>query len=102
MDCSPPGSSVRGIFQARILQWVAISSSRVTARTWDPYDICVSCVAGEFSTAESLEKPITHTSVKKQYLWNFTGGPVVKNLLVNAGDMGLISGQGRFYKPQDC
>ena len=26
--CSPPGSSVHGIFQARILEWVAISSSR--------------------------------------------------------------------------
>ena len=28
MDCSPPGSSVNGIFQARILEWVASSSSR--------------------------------------------------------------------------
>ena len=28
MDCSPPGSSVPGIFQGRILQWVAISFSR--------------------------------------------------------------------------
>ena len=28
MDCSPPGSSVHGIFQARILEWVAISFSR--------------------------------------------------------------------------
>ena len=28
MDCSSPGSSVHGIFQARILEWVAISSSR--------------------------------------------------------------------------
>ena len=27
MDCSPPGSSVHGIFQARILEWVANSSS---------------------------------------------------------------------------
>ena len=27
-DCGPPGSSVHGIFQARILEWVAISSSR--------------------------------------------------------------------------
>ena len=26
--CSPPGSSVHGIFQTRILEWVAISSSR--------------------------------------------------------------------------
>ena len=28
MDCSPPGSSVHGILQARMLEWVAISSSR--------------------------------------------------------------------------
>ena len=28
MDCSPPGCSVRGILQARIPEWVAISSSR--------------------------------------------------------------------------
>ena len=28
MDCSPPGSSVHGIFQARILEWVATSFSR--------------------------------------------------------------------------
>ena len=28
MDSSPPGSSVRGILQARILEWVAIPSSR--------------------------------------------------------------------------
>ena len=28
MGCSPPGSSVHGIFQARILQWVAIPSPR--------------------------------------------------------------------------
>ena len=28
MDCSPPGSSVHGIFQARVLQWVAIAFSR--------------------------------------------------------------------------
>jgi len=27
MDCSPPGSSVHGIFQARILEWVSISFS---------------------------------------------------------------------------
>ena len=28
MDCSPPASSVHGIFQARVLEWVAVSSSR--------------------------------------------------------------------------
>ena len=42
MNCSPPGSSVLGISQARILEWVAISSSRGSSwprdRTW------VSCI----------------------------------------------------------
>jgi len=28
MDCSPPGSSVRGIFQARVLEWGAIAFSK--------------------------------------------------------------------------
>ena len=35
MDCSLPGSSVLGIFQARILEWVAISSSRWSSQTRD-------------------------------------------------------------------
>jgi len=30
MDCSPPGSSVHGIFQARVLEWVAIAFSNVS------------------------------------------------------------------------
>ena len=29
MDCSPPGSSVHGIFQARVLEWGAIAFSKV-------------------------------------------------------------------------
>ena len=32
MDCSPPGSSVQGILQARILEWVAIAFSKRTLR----------------------------------------------------------------------
>ena len=29
MDCSPPGPSIHGIFQARVLEWVAIAFSKV-------------------------------------------------------------------------
>ena len=29
MDCSLPGSTVHGIFQARVLEWVAIAFSRI-------------------------------------------------------------------------
>ena len=32
MDCSPPGSSVHGIFQARVLEWVAIAFSMIISR----------------------------------------------------------------------
>ena len=39
-DCSLPGSSVHGIFQARLLVWVAVSfsrgSSRLREQTWSP------------------------------------------------------------------
>ena len=48
MDCSPPGSSVHGILQARTLEWVAISFSRGSSwpRDWTQ----VSCIAGRFFT----------------------------------------------------
>ena len=35
MDCSPPGSSVHGVFQARVLEWVAISFSRESSQPRD-------------------------------------------------------------------
>ena len=35
MDYSPPGSSVRGIFQARILEWVAMPSSKGSSQPRD-------------------------------------------------------------------
>ena len=35
MDCSPPGFSILGILQARILEWVAISFSRGTSQPRD-------------------------------------------------------------------
>ena len=46
MDCSPPGSPVHGILQARILEWVAISFSRGSYRPRDQTQ--VSCTAGGF------------------------------------------------------
>ena len=36
MDCSLPGSSVPGVFQARVLEWVAISFSRAYGIINDP------------------------------------------------------------------
>ena len=35
MDCSPPGSSVHGISQARVLEWIAVSFSRGSSQPRD-------------------------------------------------------------------
>ena len=46
MDCRPPGSSVHEIFQTRILEWVAISSFRVSSQLRDQTFIsCISCLS---------------------------------------------------------
>ena len=50
LNCRPPGSSVHGISQARILEWVAIYFSR---GSFSPRDQTrISCIAGVFCTAE--------------------------------------------------
>ena len=44
MDCSPPGSSVHGILQAKILKWVAMPSSRESSQSRDETRISyISC-----------------------------------------------------------
>ena len=48
VDCSPPGSSVYGILQSGILEWVAISFSGGSSPPRD--QICISCIAGGFFT----------------------------------------------------
>ena len=53
MDCSLPGSSVHGIFQARILRWVSISSSRESSqdgRELNPRLLCLPPLVGRFFT----------------------------------------------------
>ena len=50
MDCSPPGSSVRGILRARILEWIAMPSSRGSSQLWDR--TWVFCITVRFFTTE--------------------------------------------------
>ena len=59
MDHSPPGSSVHGCSQARILEWVAISSSRGSSPPRDGTH--GSCLSGKFFITEPPGKPLaTH------------------------------------------
>ena len=62
VDHSPPGSIVLGILQARILEWVAMPSSRGSSqpRNWTQ----VSCIAGRFFTIWATRKAWAYV-----YLW---------------------------------
>ena len=58
MVCSPLGSSVHGILQARILEWVAVPSSR--GSSWPREGPRVSCIAGRFFTNGATREVPTH------------------------------------------
>ena len=82
MDCSPPGSSVHGILQARILEWVAISSSR--GSSWPRDWTYVSCIESRFLTTEPPVRsyillyplPISSTQVLHSTSWIYIQDPV--------------------------
>ena len=57
VDCSPPGSSVHGILQARILKWVAISFSRGSSNPG--IELESPALEGRFFTAEPPGKPMS-------------------------------------------
>ena len=67
IDCSPPGSSVHGILQARILEWVSMLSSRGSFQPRDGTQ--VSHIAGWFftvwATSENSKKPNNCQSSKR-------------------------------------
>ena len=70
MDCSPPGSSLHEIFQARILEWVAISFSRGSSQPRDRTQ--VTCTVGRFftewATREAQWNIIQPQNLKSCYL----------------------------------
>ena len=63
MDCSPPGSSVHGILQARVLQWAASSSSRGSSR---PRDWTHVSRVSSFTTEPSGKPPKMHPGFLRQ------------------------------------
>ena len=100
MDCSPPGSSVHGILQAKILEWVAVPSSRGSSPPRDQTCIFyVSCLAGWFfitsATWEAFwngknchcddwEQWFASSLAQGNYLWTFENYPHMATVLETA------------------
>ena len=90
MDCSLPGSSIHGIFQARVLEWVAISFSRGPSRPRDRTQ--VSHIAGRHFTVWATREAQIY---KTQAILGFPGGLDGKESAYNAGELGLLPGSGK-------
>ena len=87
-NCTSPGSSVHGILQARILEWVAISFSRESSQSRDR-------IQSALQADSLLSEPQEHIYIYIYILSHgFQDGSVVKNLPANAGDTGSIPGAG--------
>ena len=90
MDCSPPGSSVHGILQARILEWVTMPFSR--GSSWPRDRTRGSCLAGRFFTIWATRE------TKWIRLWILCYHSMGKESACNSGDIwdaGSIAWLGR-------
>ena len=70
-DCSPPGSSVCGISQARILEWAVAFFSRGSSPLRDRTRMsCISCIVGRFFTTEPQDRPpeFAYSNVKSDHI----------------------------------
>jgi len=68
MDYKPPGSSARGVIPARILEWVAISSSRGSSWPRDPtHTSCASCVGRQILYHWATWETPSHTGQGEDY-----------------------------------
>ena len=78
MDCSPPGSSVYGIFQARILEWITLPCSRRSP--WTRNETWVSCIAGRFFTIWATREALSKVIIDYNYDLSFAIHQIVTKL----------------------
>ena len=73
LDCSPPGSSVHGILQPRILKWVAIPFSRGSSQPRERTQ--VPCIAGGFFTTSATWEARSNSSLENSLEEGGAGSP---------------------------
>ena len=70
LGCSPPGSSIHGFLQARVLEWVAMPSSRGTSQPRDQTHISyISCIGRIFTTRAAWETLFNSSSSRLFLGW---------------------------------
>ena len=79
MDCSLPGSYVHGLFQARTLEWVAISFSKGSSRPRDQTP--VTCITNGLLHCRQILYWLSHQESLKRINWIHTHNPVHPSML---------------------
>ena len=97
-DCSLLVSSVHGILQARILEWVAMPSSRASSWPRDQTPVsCGSCITGRFFTIKSPGKPkMMGTFVQNHRTYN------TKSIPHSCGSWVIMMSQHMFIRYKQC
>ena len=103
MDCSPPGSSFHGIFQARILEQIAISYPRGSTQGVNPLLLCLlHWQANSLTLVPSEKLKFRNLNILKHVFYSsslllsgFPGSSDGKASAYNAEDLGSIPGSGR-------
>ena len=105
LDCSPPGSSVHGVSQARILEWVAISSStdfsfKANSQTLFQSGCTIlhfnqQCLSDTISLSFPPALSVTVFYLTHSDRWGFPHPSVGKESACSARDASLIPGSGR-------
>ena len=91
LDCSPPGSSLHGIFQARLLEWVAIFSCRVYSwtRIWTCV-FCITCIGRPVLYHYHHWGSSIYFNISPKILLDFPDGSEGIAPACSVGDLGLI------------
>ena len=92
MDCSPPDSSVLGILQARILEWVVLSSSRGFSWPRDQLHLLYCRILYSWATGGSLFYRVGQSWNSKQSSWN----EITKCFMVTSQSQSLCPSLGLF------
>ena len=94
VDCSPPGSSLCGIFQVRVLGWIAISFSR--GSSWPRDQTWVSCIAGRVMAWYLFKSYILCSSQKYQVCilcWHLSPSNMMEFISVKQSSLLLVLSQ---------
>jgi len=97
MDCSPPGSSLHGILQARTLEWIAMPSTR--GSSWpgiEPTSPASPALAGRFFTIEPSGNLLVYKTHNPYYITDFKGPWVRKSVQMFLNSVIILSADATF------